>query len=104
MQTITANEFEKDVLQAEGLVLVDFGAAWCGPCRRLEPELNAVAADMAGQVTIYKVDVDASPDIASQYGVQSIPQMNVFKGGQMVDRMMGLQPKAAIETRLKSHL
>ncbi len=104
MQVVASKDFDQEALQAEGVVLVDFSASWCGPCRRLEPELNAVAEEMAGQVKVIKVDVDASPDIAEKYGVQGIPQMNVLKGGQVVDRMVGLMPKAQIVTALKRHL
>ena len=104
MQSVSSSEFEREALQAEGVVLVDFSASWCGPCRRLEPELNAVAEELAGQVKVIKVDVDASPEIAERYGVQGIPQMNVLKGGQVVDRMVGLMPKAQIVTALKRHI
>ena len=104
IKQIGSAEFKEQALQASGLVLVDFSATWCGPCKRLVPELEAVAQELGDKVTILKVDVDDSPDIASEYGVQSIPNMTFFKDGKVVDTVVGLLPKAAIVGRIKKHL
>jgi len=85
-------EFDREVLQAEGLVLVDFWAAWCPPCRRLAPTLDALAADYQGRVSVTKVDVDANPELAQRYGVQSIPTLILFRGGRAVDKRLGALP------------
>jgi thioredoxin 1 len=101
---IGAAEFEDRALKAEGLVLVDFSANWCGPCRRMLPELEAAAQEFEGKATFLKVDVDESPDIATRYGVQGIPNVTFFKDGQVVDVAVGLMPKAAIVSRVKQNL
>ena len=93
VRNVTSAEFEREVLQAEGLVLVDFWAAWCPPCRRLAPTIDALAADYAGRLSVAKVDVDSSPDIAQQYGIQSIPTLILFKGGRAVDKRLGALPQ-----------
>lgn len=101
---IGKNEFDQKALQSEGLVLVDFSATWCGPCRRMEPELKAAAEELGGQVTILKVDVDENPEVAMKYGVQGIPNLTFFKDGKVVDVSVGLMPKSAIVAQAKRHL
>lgn len=90
--------------QSEGLVLVDFSATWCGPCRRMEPELEAAAHALAGNVTVLKVDVDQDPDLAMEYGVQGIPNLTFLKGGKVVDKIVGLVPRQTIVARAKALL
>ena len=94
VRAVTSAEFEREVLQAEGLVLVDFWATWCPPCRRLAPTIDALAADYQGRrLTVTKVDVDANPDLAQRYGVQSIPTLILFRDGRAVDKRLGALPK-----------
>jgi thioredoxin 1 len=81
--------FEVDVLQASEPVVVDFYADWCGPCRMMTPIIEQLAADYAGKVTVGKLDVDVNQDIAIRYGVMGIPTLGLFRGGKMVDRLVG---------------
>lgn len=85
-------------------VLVDCWAEWCGPCRALAPILESLAAESAGRYVVAKLDIDANPRTAAQYGVQSIPTLLIFKNGALVDQMVGLQSKAAIQARLRAHV
>ena len=101
---VTAANFDTDVLQSETPVLVDFWAAWCGPCRRVGPEVDAVAEQLGAQVKVRKVDVDAEPELASRYGIQSIPALFIFKGGRVVDQIIGLAPRATIAQRLQAQI
>jgi thioredoxin 1 len=101
---ITQSEFDEKALQTEGLVLVDFSAPWCGPCRRMEPELEAAALELGSTATILKVNVDEAPEVSIRYGVQGIPNLTFFKNGKVVDTIVGLVPKATIVDRAKKNL
>lgn len=92
MRAVTGVEFEREALAAEGAVLVDFWAAWCPPCRRLAPALDALAGEYEGRLTVLKVDVDENPDLAARYGIRSIPTLLLFRDGRVADRRLGALP------------
>ena len=100
---ISENEFESEVLNEEGIVVVDFFAQWCGPCRMLAPVLDEVQIEMQ-DVKIVKVDVDQNPITARQYGVQSIPTIKVFKNGEEVKTEVGYLPKALLIHTIKTYM
>ena len=93
---VTDDSFSDDVLSSSTPVLVDFWAAWCGPCRMVAPVLEEIASEKAGQLTVAKLDVDANPATARDFQVVSIPTMILFKGGQPVKRIVGAKGKAAL--------
>ena len=97
---ITKENFQSEVLDAQGTVLIDFWADWCGPCRMLSPIVDEVA-EQHSDVKVGKIDIDAQPDLANQYGVMSIPTLLVFKNGQKVGESVGLIPKENVEALLK---
>lgn len=99
MLNVTEKTFQEEVVNASGVVLVDFWAPWCGPCRMLGPILEEVAQETA-DVKIVKVNIDENPGLASQFNVMSIPTLIVFKKGQAVERSVGALPKAAIKQKL----
>ncbi|MGH6616447.1 thioredoxin [Sphingomonas sp.] len=93
---VTAATFEAEVLGAELPVLVDFYADWCGPCRGMEPALKDVAREYAGEARVVKVDVEADPELQTRYGVQGLPTLLMFNGGDVVDRITGAAPRSAL--------
>ncbi|HEV7279043.1 MAG TPA: thioredoxin [Pirellulaceae bacterium] len=94
------SNFESEVLNSDQPVLVDFWATWCGPCRQIAPVIDQLADENAGKAKIGKVDVDSNRDLAIKYGIQSIPTLLVFKQGQVVDKMMGVQSKNRLQSAL----
>ncbi|HMN19659.1 MAG TPA: thioredoxin [Candidatus Moranbacteria bacterium] len=103
---LTSADFEKEVLQADVPVLVDFWAPWCGPCRMMAPVLDELAEELAGKVKITKLDVEnaANQEIAMRYQIQSIPNMKLFKGGQVVGEFIGFRPKEELKRELEENL
>ncbi|MFE0641577.1 thioredoxin [Streptomyces sp. NPDC058877] len=95
LKTVTDASFEDDVLKSDKPVLVDFWAAWCGPCRQIAPSLEAIAAEH-GEIEVVKLNIDENPETAAKYGVMSIPTLNVYQGGEVVKTIVGAKPKAAI--------
>lgn len=93
---ISDSSFEADVVKSSGLVLVDFWAEWCGPCRALGPVLEDIAKEMGGKVTIAKMDVDSNPETPTKFGVRSIPTLVLFKDGVQVETKVGSIPKQAL--------
>jgi thioredoxin 1 len=102
--TFTDGNFDSDVLKAAKPVLVDFWAEWCGPCRAMEPSINALAADYVGKVNIGKLNVDDNPNVTMKYMVRGIPTVMVFKGGQVVDQLVGLVDKNTLKQMVDKHL
>ena len=101
---VTDANFDQDVLKSEQPVLVDFWAAWCGPCRALAPIVDELAKDYQGKVKVGKMDVDSNSATPMRYGVRGIPTLLVFKGGQVKEQIVGYVPKETIQKALDKHV
>jgi thioredoxin len=104
LQIFTDSNFDTDVLKAQTPVLVDFWAEWCGPCRAMEPSIHALAGDYVGKVSVGKLNVDDNPSTTMRYMVRGIPTVMLFKGGQIVDQVVGLVDKGALKLMVDKHL
>lgn len=103
IKTLSAGTWDAEVLKSENPVLVDFWAAWCSPCRMVAPIVEELSNEYQGRITVGKLDVDAHGSIASQYGIMSIPTLGVFKGGEMVDKVIGFRSKGDLVKMLDRH-
>jgi len=101
VQEVTDKNFEKEVLESDRPVLVDFWAEWCGPCRLQAPIIDEIAKDFSEKAKVGKLEVDQNPEMAQKYGVMSIPMVALFKGGEVVWQGVGLQQKKQLEEELK---
>ncbi|MDX9789557.1 MAG: thioredoxin [Candidatus Kapaibacterium sp.] len=101
---LTDAEFENEVLKSDIPVLIDFWAAWCGPCRMIAPIVDELAVEYEGKAKICKLDVDNNVQVPSRYGIRSIPTVLIFKNGEVVDQIVGAVPKSQIVDRLASHI
>jgi thioredoxin 1 len=101
---VTGANWDAEVMKSEQPVLVDFWAPWCGPCKAIAPTIDQLAGELEGRLKVVKLNTDAAGDVASKYGIMSIPTLLLFKNGQVVEQMMGALPKSAIQSKIEPHL
>ena len=103
-QEFTDSNFQEKVLDSDKLSMIDFWAEWCGPCRAIGPVVEELSKEYEGKVNVGKVDVDKNPELSVQYGITSIPAILFVKGGKVVDKLVGSQPKANFVKKLQAHM
>ena len=101
---VTTNNFENEVLKSNSPVLVDFWAAWCGPCRMVAPVIDQLAEQYTGKVKVVKLNVDENPEIAEKYQILSIPTVYLFKNGSKAEELVGARPKQSFEEMINKHV
>jgi thioredoxin 1 len=101
---VTDANFAEEIEQGRGLSIVDFWAAWCGPCRMVGPIIEQIAGEYAGKLKVAKLDVDSNQQVSTRYNIRSIPSILFFKDGQLVDTVVGAVPKAMLERKIQEHL
>jgi thioredoxin 1 len=101
---VSEENFKSEVLDSTLPVLVDFTAVWCGPCKMVDPIITQLAGEWQGKVKVFKCDADQNPNVLMQYGIMGIPTVMMFKGGEMVERTTGYQPKDKLISKMGAHL
>jgi thioredoxin 1 len=101
---LTTDTFKTAVSTSATPLLVDFWAPWCGPCKAIAPVLDELATELEGKISIAKVNIDDNESIAAEFGIRAIPTMLLFKGGRVIEQIVGLLPKAALKTKLEAQL
>ena len=101
---VTSASWDNEVLKSDGLVMVDFWAAWCGPCRIIAPTVEELAGEYTGKLKVFKLNTDENPDVASRYKIMGIPTLIFFKGGEKIDQIVGAVPKPQLKAKIDALL
>lgn len=104
LANITDGNFDTEIAAGQGLAMVDFWAAWCGPCRMIAPIVEQLASEYEGRIKVGKLDVDANPQVAMRFSIRSIPSILFFKDGKHIDTVVGAVPRAMLERKIQEHL
>jgi thioredoxin 1 len=104
LQSVTDKDFNKEVIESEDTVLVDFWAEWCGPCKALLPVMEEIAGEMGERVKIVKMNIEESPEVPTKYGLRGVPTLMLFKGGKLLDTRIGGAPKSQLVAWLENHV
>ena len=104
IEELTDNTFNKNVIEKKGVIVVDFWAKWCGPCRKMTPLLEQIQAEFKDEIKIYKIDADKNVNSAKEYGISSLPSVLIFKDGEFKEIMVGLMQKSAIISNIKKYM